>query len=265
MPGGGTVAPRLCGFVPVLTFRFPLDELLTPYVERLCSHALISVPELQQRGGQMLPAVPLLIDSGGFAALLPGAVIEELDGLGVLVLPDGRRISPQQVQAAQETYGSIGFTLDFPGPPDIPGRAARAWLSLANARWALQQPRSFELYASVQPGQSLGPYLELQPDGIALGGLAPCSRDRERLTQEVLRVRAQTDLPLHVFGIGHPESVRTVMQAGADSCDSSSPQRTAAGGRSWRGEVMPDAAPHERLRLAILNLQASSEAGRVPA
>ncbi|ULH18168.1 hypothetical protein MF271_22075 (plasmid) [Deinococcus sp. KNUC1210] len=56
-------------------------------------------------------------------------------------------------------------------------RAARALLSRANAVWAFQQLRRFGLYVSVQPGQPLAPYLELNPDGIALGGLAPFSRN----------------------------------------------------------------------------------------
>ena len=246
------------GFVPVLTFRFPLDELLVPYVERLSPAALYSAAELPHRRKRAFPRLPLLIDSGGYAALDRQNQVQDEGGLGVLVFPDGMRLTPQSVQAMQGEHAHTGFTLDFPCPAgaDEGERARRHALSLANARWALSQPRSFLLYASVQPGQDPTPFLAMRPDGLALGGLAPFSRDRERLIREVLALRAQMPaaLPLHVFGIGHPESVRAVLEAGATSVDSSACQRLAADGRSWTGETLTDPSPNERLRLALSNL-----------
>ncbi len=246
------------GFVPVLTFRFRVDELLIPYVESLCPAALYSVPELRHRQGRAFPRVPLLIDSGGYAALNAQNRVEEENGLGVLVFQDGFRLSPQDVHAVQSEYATVGFTLDFPCRADMDDqeRARRNRLSEANTLWALARPRNFLLYACVQPGQSADVYLEAGADGIALGGLAPFSTDRTFLTDQVRQARAvlPNGFPLHVLGIGHPESVRAVLAAGATSVDSSSPQRHAASGRSWTGTHLPDASVPEQLRLALSNL-----------
>ncbi|ASN83200.1 hypothetical protein [Deinococcus ficus] len=256
------------GFVPVLTLRFPLDALLRPYVERLSPAALISVPELQHRRDGTLPDLPLMIDSGGYAALQPGAQVSRRGGLGILTLADGRQITPRDVHAEQERHAHTGFTLDFPCPDQLGAeeRARRLDLGLANARWALRQPRRFQLYACVQPGQAAAPFLALEPDGLALGGLAPHSRDRGRIHDAVREVRQQmpAGMPLHVFGIGHPDSLRAVFAAGATSADSSACQRLAADGRSWQGEALSDPAPHERLRFALHNLLAATEAGARP-
>lgn len=245
------------GFIPVLTRRFPLDELLRPHVEALCPAALYSVPELLT-GAAPLARLPLLIDSGGYAALSPGDRVQEVDGLGQLVLGSTEAITPQLVHDLQSKHASTGFTLDFP----VPGHAddtelvLRRRLSHVNALWALAQPRSFTLYASVQPFTDPEPYLLAGADGVALGGLAGFSGNREPLTQEVERLRCliPPGFPLHVFGIGHPESVRAVLAAGATSTDSSACQRLAADGRSWAGEHIEGASPPERLRLALSNL-----------
>jgi len=245
------------GFVPVLTRRFPLDELLRPHVEALCPAALYSVPELL-RGPAPLARLPLLIDSGGYAALSPGSRVEEVGGLGHLLLADGTAITPQLVHDLQTMHARTGFTLDFPVPGHMDDSEfyRRRALSHANALWALAQPRTFALYACVQPLTDPEPYLLAGADGVALGGLARFSANRERLTLEVARLRAllPAGVPLHVFGIGHPESVRAVLAAGATSADSSACQRLAADGRSWTGEHVADASPPERLRLALSNL-----------
>ena len=106
----------LRGFMPVLTYRFPLDALLLPYVERFSPAVLLSVPELRHRGERPLPRLPLLIDSGGYAALDPANQVVAEDGLGVLILSDGARITPQGVHELQAAHAHIGFTLDFPAP-----------------------------------------------------------------------------------------------------------------------------------------------------
>ncbi|MBI0446863.1 queuine tRNA-ribosyltransferase family protein [Deinococcus sp. DB0503] len=255
------------GFIPVLSPRFGLDTLLAPYAARLSGYALVSLPELRAAplSRLHLPPLGLLIDSGGYGALQPGSTVLTLeDGRGALKLPGGETITPEDVwQAARDHGASVSFTLDFPARTEEE-RARRDPLSLANARWALRQPRTGLLYASVQPGQDLAPLLELHPDGLALGGLVHHARDHARLHDEVWRVRAQVGphLPLHVFGIGHPEGVCAVMRAGATSVDSSGPQRRAADSRTWDGVFIPDPAPHERLRLAVLNLAASVRAAR---
>jgi len=259
------------GFVPVLTSRFPLDRTLIPYVERLCGAALISAPELTGWGGRPFPAVPLLLDSGGYQALSPAVRVTEAGGLGGLLLADGRTLTPQAVWDAQHAVldrhapGGVVFTLDFPCRADLDDaeRARLARLGRANAEWALAQPRRFPVFVCLQPGQDAGPYLKGAPDGVALGGLAPFSGNHALLEREVSRVRAQLPpgMPLHVFGIGAPESLRVVMRAGATSADSSRPQRMAASGvRPEGGAVLTDVAFYERLHLAVSHLMVSLRA-----
>lgn len=58
----------LTGFVAVRTFRFPLDLLLLPYLNRFTA-APISAPEFQHGSAEILPRLPLITDSGGYGAL----------------------------------------------------------------------------------------------------------------------------------------------------------------------------------------------------
>ncbi|WP_288480590.1 DEAD/DEAH box helicase [uncultured Deinococcus sp.] len=174
------------------------------------------------------------------------------------MLPDVTVLTPQQVHAEQQAWAHTGNTLDFPVPVTCRAeeRQQRLVLGLANALWALQQPRTFRLYASVQPGQDLRALLAAHPDGIALGGLAPYSQDRSFLHHEIQRVRdaLPPHLPLHVYGPGHPLSVQTAFAAGATSVDSSSPQRTAVAGHAWDGTHWPSPSAAERFSLAQRNL-----------
>ncbi len=249
----------LHGFIPVLTHRFPLDALLTPYVERYAPAALISAAELRAAPGAPLPALPLMIDSGGYQALDAHATVVDTGPFAALHVPGAVPLTPLDVYDLQRSArAAVCFTLDFPSPATATTdeRVRRLHLGERNALWALSQIRPGTLYASVQPGQDLTAVLAARPDGIALGGLAPHSADRDRLRHEIRTVRAQlpAGLPLHVFGLGHPDSIHAALSAGATTVDSSSPQRMAASGRAWTGEVIPDAAPHERLRLAVTNL-----------
>lgn len=258
------------GFVPVVTTRFPLDAALRGVIEANAGAALISVPELLTGSTAPLPRVPLLIDSGGYAALHPQARVTDQGGLGALHLPDGRVLTPELVWDTQVRHGAaLAFTLDFPAPAGLPDadRARRHQLGLRNAKWALARERPFRLYVSIQPGTDSDDMLDLidrAPDGLALGGLAPFSRQHDVLTREITRVRALMPhwMPLHVFGLGHPDSVRAALQAGATSVDSSSPQRTAASGRTYCGTRVDDPSPAERVQLAATNLKASLRAGR---
>ncbi|GAA5501098.1 hypothetical protein Dxin01_00829 [Deinococcus xinjiangensis] len=257
------------GFIPVYTYRFPLDQLLRPYLEQLFPAALLSVTELRERGEQALPQMPLFIDSGGFLALNTDVTIQEEGGLGVLVQPNGQTISPRSIYdeqrwAVRPNFPVTAFTLDFPAPACAAAaeRERRGALTISNARWTLSQIRPFRVFASLQPGLSPAEVLDLQPDGLALGGLAPYSADRERIRHEVRAMRAlmPPSLPLHVFGLGHPQSVRAALEAGATTVDSSAPQRLAADGRSWTGEAVTDPNSAERLALALSNLLTVSRA-----
>jgi tRNA-guanine family transglycosylase len=113
---------RYPAFIPVTTYgpKYPLDALIQPYLSRLCQAVMVSyhyAREMKQR-----PALPLLVDSGGFAALFEGACVVEEHGLGVLEVPskDGvERLHPMTVLDFQETIADVAFTLDFPIPPKM--------------------------------------------------------------------------------------------------------------------------------------------------
>lgn len=250
-------------FVPAICPRFPLDALLAPFARRLSADLLISVPELLR--SHVPEAGRLWVDSGGYALLAdPAATVSESPGgLGSLVLAD-LTVTPQLVFDLQAQHAHVGFTLDFPAPESTgeDERRRRDALSLANARWAARQERRFQLYVCAQPGQDLAPLLDLAPDGIALGGLAPLSRHPAVIHERVTAARAALPphLPLHVFGIGHPDSVRAAHAAGATSVDSTGPQRRAVDGADWSGVRLPGPSTPERLTLAVRNLQASLRA-----
>lgn len=248
----------LTGFLPVTSFRFPLDALLRPYVEQYAPGALISAVEFCRTPGGHLPNVPLMLDSGGFEALNPGANVTDHASGAALTTHDGHVITPERLLDLQRTVRpAVAVTLDFPAPAHLPEEEReRRWaLGLRCAEWTLSRQRT-GVYAAVQPGQQPGPFLVLNPDGLALGGLAPLARQRDLIVWHVQTLRAlmPPGMPLHVFGLGHPDTIHAVLTAGATSVDSSSPQRLAASGRTWHGQVISDPAPHERLNLAVVNL-----------
>jgi len=69
----GTI--RLPAFVPVTTFgkKYPLDDLVRPYLPRLASAAMVSFHYARQMKER--PSLPLFIDSGGFASLFENATV----------------------------------------------------------------------------------------------------------------------------------------------------------------------------------------------
>jgi tRNA-guanine family transglycosylase len=259
-------------YIPVTTFgeTYPLDDLIRPYLPRLARAVMVSHHYAQHLTPEKRPRVPLLIDSGGFAALFKGSSIKQVQGLGVLHVqePGGTRVlHPRDVLAFQETHADVAFTLDFPIPPGTPVKEAkrRQKLTIANALWALEnrRRRDLPLYAVVQAWDAASAqicaraYANAGFEGIAIGGLVPRARDWESVTGILEAVRSEIGaLPLHVLGLGHPDLVRKLFEAGVDSVDSSSYVQLAADGKLW-GEPnfqMLEPAPMDRLNLALCNL-----------
>ena len=257
-------------YVPVTTFgnKYPLDDLIRPYLPRLASAVMVSLHYAKQMDRR--PSVPLMIDSGGFACLLNGTKLESRNGLGVLVRTNDdnvEKIHPSDVLDFQEENADIAFTLDFPIPPGTHVNEAkrRLELTIANAVWALnnRRRRDLILYACVQ-GWDIESYVECAQtyahhdfDGIAIGGLVPRLRDRETFFRIVKAIRSTVpDKPIHVFGVGKPEIVSELFSLGVQSVDSSSYVKLAAEGKAWGrpGFHLHDASPVERLHLAIYNL-----------
>jgi helicase len=258
-------------FAPVTTFseEFPLDQLIQPYLRRLAPCCLVSYHYARTLTTNPL-GIPLLVDSGGFASLFDRAVVEERRSLGVIRTPqlggDDELITPSLVLERQELLADVAFTLDFPIPPSMEEEEARRrqTLTINNAHWALEnrRRRDLPLYACVQ-GWDTASYLscalaykETPFEGLAIGGLVARSHDPTFILEVVREVRAATDLPLHVLGMGHPTLIRQLYNLGVNSTDSSSYVRYAASGRLISRPTfhLEDATPLERLHLAISNL-----------
>jgi queuine/archaeosine tRNA-ribosyltransferase len=263
-------------YIPVTTFgkKYPLDDLIRPYLPRLAPAVMVSLHYARQMTER--PRLPVLIDSGGFAALFEGSVLEEEHGLGVLVIPGdeghSERVEPKEVLEFQEQKADVAFTLDFPIPPGLAEADAkrRQALTIANALWAIEnrRRRDLPLYACVQGWDidsyraCAASYIGLDFDGIAIGGLVPRISDLQTALGIVDAVRAFVpDKPLHVFGLGKPAIVDVLFERGVQSVDSSSYVKLAADGRFW-GEPtlhLADASPGERLHLALCNLAMAAQ------
>ena len=266
---------RLPAYVPVTTFgtKYPLDDLIRPYLPRLASAAMVSFYYARQMKER--PTMPLLIDSGGFASLFQNAEVHEVNGLGVLETTHEDMVEtlhPRDVLEFQEQHADLAFTLDFPIPPSMELAEAkrRQKLTVANARWAIQNRRRRDmlLYACVQ-GWDVASYAacarafaDCSFDGIAIGGLVPRVSNLDNVLTIVDAVRAAApDKPLHVFGLGKPGIVEALFQRGVQSVDSSSYVKLAADGKLWgQPDIhIPDAAPSERLHLALCNLAMATQ------
>lgn len=282
---------RLPAYVPVITFgtAYPLDNLIRPYLPRLAPAVMVSVPLARDaragdaRAGDTTGSdaiqeaiedlrVPLFVNSGGFLSLRADAQVREERTLGVLECPAGEegdviRIHPLDVLNLQERIADVAFTLDFPIAPETDrGEAERRQrLTIANAHWALanRRRRDLPLYAGIQAWDVASAracaqaYAGAAFDGFAVGGLVPRLRDFTAVLDIVAAVRGEIgDRPLHAFGLGAPEIVAAVFQAGVDSVDSSSYVQLAADGRLWSNPALhiEEPTPTDRLHLAICNL-----------
>jgi helicase len=261
---------RLPAYFPVTTYgeKYPLDDLIRPYLPRLAPGVMVS--RYYARLMKERPRIPLLLDSGGFASLFDGAGMRPDGDLGVLeVERDGvsEATHPRDVLELQEQVAEVAFSLDFPIPPGMAPAEARErqQRTTANAHWALANRRRKDLllFACVQgwdvpsARDCARAYAGCGFDGVALGGMVPRARDMKTVLSIVEAVRAEVgELPLHVFGLGKPDVVRQLYRAGADSVDSSAYVKLAAEGRLW-GEPsfrLGDPSPTDRLHLALCNL-----------
>jgi helicase len=266
---------QLPTFMPVTTFggKYPLDNLVRPYLARLASAGMVSMYYAKQRTKESIP-LPTFIDSGGFASLFENAKVVEEDGLGILEIltEDGvDRSTVEDVLRFQEEHAEIAATLDFPIPPsmDLEEAELRQRLTIANARWAIKNRgrEDLLLFACIQAWdvesarRCVDALVDLPFDGFAIGGLVPRARNLELVEGIVRTVRAAIgERPLHVFGLGKPETLTWLMELGVDSTDSSSYVKMAADGKTWTGEVLADPSPTERMKLAIDNLRCAQTA-----
>lgn len=259
-------------YIPVTTFgeKYPLDNLIRPYLPRLAPAVMVSHYYARQMKESERPRIPLLVDSGGFVSLFQQAKVQRSGELGVIEVQRGEEtelIHPLSVLEFQERMADVAFTLDFPIPPGMDHREAvlRQELTIINAHWALanQRRRDLPLYACVQAWDAASArtcaraYAGAGFEGMAIGGLVPRAQDLALITGIVEAVRNEIgDLPLHVFGLGKPELTKHLFDLGVDSVDSSSYVKLAADGRLWGvpQQQLIDPSPIDRLHLALCNL-----------
>ncbi len=268
---------RFPAYIPVTTFgeKYPLDRMIRPYLPRLSQAVMVSYYYAKQMKDEEKPRLPMLVDSGGFVSLFQNATVETDGKLGIIKIErdDGIEIiHPNDVLELQETIADIAFTLDFPIPPGLElGEAhQRLDLTISNAYWALQNRRrkDMPLYACVQAWDAqsaldcMHAYKGADFDGFAIGGLVPRARDKVIIEKIVNVVRQEArGLPVHVFGLGKPETTQWLFQLGVDSVDSSAYVKMAADGRLWSDASyhFTDPSPTDRLHLALINLATATE------
>jgi helicase len=261
-------------YIPVTTFgeKYPLDKLIQPYLPRLAQAVMVSYHYARQMREQL--RIPMMVDSGGFASLFENARVAKSGKLGTLKIKYEDReekLHPKDVLELQEQIADVAFSLDFPISPkmDLRESKKRQQLTITNAHWAIANRRrkDLKLFACVQAWDKASArdcaraYAGAPFDGIAIGGLVPRVRNKKLVISMIETVRNEVgDLPLHVFGLGKPEMIDYLFEAGVDSVDSSSYIKLAADGRLWTAPdiVIPDPSVSDRLHIALCNLAAAT-------
>src|SRR3954463_13026473 len=199
---------------------------------------------------------PILTDSGGFQVFSLRDTLAAVDDDGVTFrnVYDGAevRFTPELAAEIQRNLGSdVAMCLDQVPSAGVP----RAMLEDAVRRtteWARRQrhaPRAEgQLRFAISPGgtddelrrRSTEELLELDFDGNAIGGLA-IGEDRAAMFETTDRVAAllPDEKPRYFMGIGDPEGILEVIEAGVDMFDCVLPTRTARTGSAltWEGRL----------------------------
>ena len=248
-------------FMPVTTFgdKYPLDKMVQPYLKRTSQCLMVShyyAQEMKKR-----PNMPIFIDSGGFAGLFEGAEIVEYDDYACIKTREGEELNPLDVLHFQIKNADIGATLDFIIPPGLDEEECirRQNLTIKNALYAQKHNivGDLILFASLQCWDEKSArhcarvYAEANFAGIAIGGMVPRSKDKEYIKNTVRAVREEApDCVIHVFGCGNADLIPELIEAGADSFDSSSYVRTAVDTRKANNS----SGLHSNLYAAITQL-----------
>jgi tRNA-guanine family transglycosylase len=228
-------------FLPVTTFggKFPLDEILQTYLHRFSDTVMVSHFYAQKMKAPVAPVT--FIDSGGFASLFEGASCEDLGDRYGIRTNQNSLLDPLEILEFQIKHAQIGATLDFIIPPETSESEAeiRQQRTVHNALWAVKRLNgSLNLYGSIQAwdGDSAircTDALVNQPfAGFALGGMVPRITQPRAIFDIVSGIRRVDETrPLHVFGIGSPNLIKSLFSCGVTSVDSSSFVRSAVSGR----------------------------------
>jgi queuine tRNA-ribosyltransferase len=190
---------------------------------------------------------PILTDSGGFQVFSLRDTIARVDDDGVTFrsVYDGRetRFTPELAAAIQANLGSdIAMCLDQVPAVDVTRRELEDAVR-RTTEWAARQreaPRAAgQLRFGISQGgvdpelrrRSIEEIAELDFDGNAIGGLA-IGEERRAMFEATDRAAEllPADRPRYFMGIGDPEGILEVIEAGIDMFDCVLPTRTARTG-----------------------------------
>lgn len=269
----GTI--QLPTFMPVTTFgdKYPLDKMVQPYLKRTSQCLMVSHYYAQSM--KKRPDMPIFIDSGGFAGLFEGSEIIDRGEYACIRTKDGEEINPLDVLHFQIKHADIGATLDFIIPPGLDETECRRRqeLTIKNALYAQKHNivGHLMLFASLQCWDEASArycariYAQAGFEGIAIGGMVPRARDPEYIKNTVRAVREEApDCVIHVFGCGNAELIPELIEAGADSFDSSSYVKSAIDTRkavrfSGLHSALFEAIKQiDRINAATIGIEASS-------
>jgi len=199
---------------------------------------------------------PILTDSGGFQvfSLRDTLLAVDDDGATFRSVYDGSatRFTPELAARVQRNLGSdVAMCLDQVPPAGVTTRELEEAVRRTTA-WARRQREAERAPGQLRFGINQGgtdPELrrrsadeiaELGFDGNAIGGLA-VGEDRSAMfeTTRATAGRLPPDKPRYFMGIGDPEAILEVIDAGVDMFDCVLPTRTARTGSAttWRGRL----------------------------
>jgi queuine tRNA-ribosyltransferase len=199
---------------------------------------------------------PLLTDSGGFQIFSLRDTLLAVDDDGVMFrsVYDGAatRFTPELAVTIQANLGSdIAMCLDQVPPPSAERReladAVRRTTLWAERQRRAERPDGQLRFAISQGGtdaelrrRSAEELVELDFDGNAIGGLA-IGEDRAAMfeTTNLVTALLPNGKPRYFMGIGDPEGILEVIEAGVDMFDCVLPTRTARTGSAltWEGRL----------------------------
>jgi queuine tRNA-ribosyltransferase len=199
---------------------------------------------------------PILTDSGGFQvfSLRDTLLAVDDDGVTFRSVYDGAatRFTPELAAAIQANLGSdIAMCLDQVPPPSAERReledAVRRTTLWAETQRHAPRPVGQLRFAINQGGtdaelrrRSTEELIALDFDGNAIGGLA-IGEDRALMfeTTDWVAALLPADKPRYFMGIGDPEGILEVIEAGVDMFDCVLPTRTARTGSAltWEGRL----------------------------
>ena len=194
---------------------------------------------------------PILTDSGGFQVWSLGELTKiSEEGVKFSSPYDGKKIfmTPEDSIKIQRNLGS-DIVMAFDECTDYPATYEEAQKSMElSMRWAKRCKESHKsdsaLFGIVQGGmykdlreESLNKIIEIDFDGIALGGLS-VGESKEEKTQilQFMSDKLPKEKPRYLMGVGTPEDIVEAVRYGIDMFDCVLPTRNARNGQLFTSE-----------------------------